>query len=64
MIVEVAEGAALIYTAYWLAHDVQPEIQDELLMLQDSDGLLKQANQKAATRARRPREAPRQRGGV
>lgn len=48
VIVQVAEAAGLIYTAYWLAHDVQPEIQDELLMLQDSDGLLKQANQKAA----------------
>lgn len=48
VIVEVAEGVGLVYTAYWLAHDVQPEIQDELLMLQESDGLLKQANQKAA----------------
>jgi hypothetical protein len=48
VVVEVAEGVALIYTAYWLAHDVQPEIQDELLMLKESDGLLKQANQKAA----------------
>jgi hypothetical protein len=42
-----AEPLALIFTSYWLAHSVQPELQDEIQMLNEADSLLGAAGSKA-----------------
>jgi hypothetical protein len=47
IVVKAAEVAALVYTAYWLAHDVQPEIQEEILMLQEAQDQLGIAEKRA-----------------
>jgi hypothetical protein len=47
VLIHKAEPFALVYTYYWLAHTVQPEVQDEVLMLNEVDDLLAAAAAKA-----------------
>jgi len=47
VLIGAAETIAPVYTVYWLTSDVQPEMQEEILMLNEAETLIGDASAKA-----------------